>query len=213
YHHERDGVLAFSSTVASLLTLPWISREISPDALAECLTLRYVVSPRTLIEGVEKIPPGHLLIDDPGGREIRPWWSAHFRSDARPPGHGSKAEIAEEFGHRLEAATRRCLVADRPSALLLSDGIDSRALASVLSNIAPSVSAFTYRVFKPSHGNHFMTWDAGEGGILKREAITVTYDEMAQSVAPALADLNEPVGDGSAVATWLLIRKARPQAT
>jgi len=213
YYHEQNGVLAFSSTLASLLKAPWVPREISQVALEECLTLRYVVSPHTLVGGVRKVPPGHLLTAGRSGVELRDWWSPHFHPSTQPLGPRWKEEAAEEFGRRLELATRRCLVSDRPTALLLSDGIDSGALGVVLAGASQAPHAFTYRVTDTAarHDSTRLNLDGREP--LKVETITVTYDELARSVVPALTGLNEPIGDGSAVATWFLIHKARARAT
>ena len=214
YHHTQDGTLSFCSTIQGLLAAPWIPRELSPEALEECLTLRYVVSPRTVLRGVSKIPPGHLLTVGRTGVEMRPWWSPHFRHASPLAARPGRQEAVEEFGRLLGQATRRCLVSDRPVALLLSNGIDSSALATILSESDPAFHAFTYRVtdtlpaVSSSNGNA-----AGPESSLKSELIATTYDEMARCVVPALSGLNEPVGDGSAVATWQLIRKARPEAT
>jgi asparagine synthase (glutamine-hydrolysing) len=213
YYHEQDGVLTFSSTIMGLLRAPWISREIQPEALVECLTLRYVVSPRTIVQGISKIPPGHLLTAVRSRREIHSWWSPRFRSDATPTGPRRKEETAEEFGGLLGQACRRCLVSDRPVALLLSNGIDSAALASVLCENQPSFRAFTYEVGHSWDAPGFTVGELGVGVAFRHETIRVTYDEVARCLVPALAGLNEQVGDGSALAFWLLIRKARPQAT
>ena len=53
--------------------------EISHDALAEYLTLRYVISPRTVMKEILKLQPGHLLKLDGEGMEIREWWAPRFR--------------------------------------------------------------------------------------------------------------------------------------
>jgi asparagine synthase (glutamine-hydrolysing) len=213
YHHTQNGLLSFCSTIQGLLAAPWVPREISPEALEECLALRYVVSPRTVVRDVSKIPPGHLLRADRFGLEIRSWWSPHFGHESRPAGPPvRKEEVVEEFGRLLERATRRCLVSDRPVALLLSNGIDSGALATILAETDPSFRAFTYRVSDTAQAA-VSNGRLGPGGPLRSEAIDTTYDEMARSVVPVLSKLNEPVGDGSALATWLLIHNARPQAT
>ena len=130
-----------------------------------------------------------------------------------PAGLHRKEEVAEEFGRLLEQATRRCIVSDRPVALLLSDGIDSGALAAVLSETQPSFRAFTYKATASTEGSDSEAGEPDVGETLKSDTITATYDELARSVVPALAGLNEPVGDGAALAIWMLIRKARPRAT
>src|SRR5262249_42543523 len=67
------------------------------------------------------------------------------------------------------------------------------------------IPCFTYVA-----GPHVKKAAEEEAGL---QTIAFTYEEIARSLVPALASFNEPVGDGSARATWLLIRAARPRAT
>ena len=56
-----DGTLAFASELKALLRLPGVSRELDPAALDAYLALQYVPT-GTALRGVEKLPPGHLLV-------------------------------------------------------------------------------------------------------------------------------------------------------
>ena len=213
YHHTQNGTLTFASTLPALLAAGGMMRELSPDSLAECLTLRYVVSPKTVVSDVLKLPPGHLLVAGDSGQEIRSWWTPHFHSSSHNGATLRREEAVEEFGRLLNQATRRCLVSDRPVALLLSNGIDSGSLAAVLSEFNPSFRAFTYRVVESKEDLVSGNGKSRGREILHGDEVIATYDETAGCVIPALSGLNEPVGDGSAVATWMLIRNARPHAT
>ena len=205
YYHRCPEALTFASTIRSLLKAPWIPREIDADRLAEYLTLRYVVSPGTVLREVMKIPPGHLLTLRPPEEEVRCWWSPRFRRAPREAPALRREEATEEFGELLQAATRRCLISDVPVALLLSNGIDSNSIKGVLDAGSTPVPCFTYKAVDRGQ-------ESGTNGKGRNE-ISFSYEEIARSLAPALASLNEPVGDGSALATWILIRAARPQAT
>ena len=69
----RQGArVAFASEMAPLLGLPWVSRELAVDHLAEHLSFRYVHAPRTLLRDVLCVPPGHAVrIDAAGARPVR----------------------------------------------------------------------------------------------------------------------------------------------
>jgi asparagine synthase (glutamine-hydrolysing) len=212
YHHDTKA-LSFASSLYALLAVPWISREIAPESLEEYLTLRYVVSPRTILREVKKVPPGCLLSVGHSGEEVRRWWSPRFKWRERTTAPGRREEAAEEFGGLLGQATRRCLVSDVPVALLLSEGIDSNSIRATLSAEEAGVPTFTYLAEDRREGGA-----AEAGGRMEESSpgtfsLRISYDEIARSLRAALSSLNEPVGDGSALATWLLIRKIRPRAT
>ena len=59
YYAHRQQRIAFSSALRPLLGLPWVSREIAADYLAEYLSFRYTHAPRTLLRDVSAVPPGH----------------------------------------------------------------------------------------------------------------------------------------------------------
>ena len=83
FYHEDPGALSFASSIPALLEVPWVHRDLDEDAIAEYVTLRYVVSPRTVVTGVKKLPGGHLLTADDGGIRIDRWYAPHFDPD--PP--------------------------------------------------------------------------------------------------------------------------------
>ena len=68
YRHE-PGRLLFASQLKSLLEVPGVPRQIDPQALDEYLTYQYVPHPRTIWQGIRKLPPGHLAVyrDRPAG--------------------------------------------------------------------------------------------------------------------------------------------------
>src|SRR2546422_6995273 len=62
-----DGTLAFASELKALLTLPGLRRELDLDALDAFLALQYVPGDRTGLQGIGKLPPGHVLVAEGGG--------------------------------------------------------------------------------------------------------------------------------------------------
>ena len=206
YHRSGEG-LAFGSSLAALLQLPWVPREIDPSALGEYLTLRYVVSPRTILSGIHKVPPGHLVRVHAGGVESHAWYAPRFHPPDATRGRRTRGELVEEFGEVFTRACRRCLVSDVPVALLLSEGLDSNAIRIALRAAGSDLPALTF-------------WRGGPSPTAPRyqaEAdllhLPFTHEERLRHLVPAFQSFTEPVGDGAAQALWLLIRAARPRAT
>src|SRR5438876_62391 len=69
--------LIFGSEIKSILEAG-IPRAINPIALDEYLIYRYVPSPNTLFEGVEKLPAAHILIYQDGQVSTRRYWDLSF---------------------------------------------------------------------------------------------------------------------------------------
>jgi asparagine synthase (glutamine-hydrolysing) len=203
--------LAFASSLQGLVQTPWLSPRIDRSALVEYLTLRYVVAPRTIVAGCEKLAPGHYLTVTPQRTELRRWYEPRFRRSERGAGAAGRAALAEEFGGLLTQAARRCLVSDVPTGLLLSDGIDSHAIHAAVALAGQDVTTFTYAAVRDGSGtrrspsarsSRAPSWD-----------VLVTPQRRLAVMQRALSSLSEPLGDGAALATWLLIGGAREKAT
>lgn len=208
FFHAGSERFAFASSLAALLADRDTPRALDRAALAEYVTLRYVVSPRTVLEGVRKLPPGHLLEVGPDGAgEPRAWYAPRFRARAG----GSTAERVEEFDALLRRACERCLVSDVPTALLLSDGIDSNAVRAALGEAGHAPPSFTFRLTDADAGAPPAAVPAADGGQVLD--LRVTRADRLAAMDRALPTLTEPVGDGAALATWMLIHAARDRAT
>src|SRR5438132_543712 len=72
YTHLLDGSLAFASEVKALLRLPGVRREVDPAQLDAYLALQYVPG-GTGLAGIEKLPPGHLLVAENGSVRVQPY--------------------------------------------------------------------------------------------------------------------------------------------
>jgi asparagine synthase (glutamine-hydrolysing) len=210
FYHEQAGVVTFASSLQALLRVSWMPRAIDPEALAEYLTLRYVVAPRTILTGIRKLAPGHLLTVGPDGVQVRRWYSPRFNHHMDTITPLKRCDLVDEFGALLMQATRRCLVSDVPVGILLSDGIDSNSLRHALALSGERVPAFTYRAAASG--------DSCPGGVsllpgaTNEASLAFTPEERLRHLEPAFSSLTEPIGDGAALALWLLIHSARPRA-
>jgi asparagine synthase (glutamine-hydrolysing) len=172
--------------------------------------MRYAVAPRTVVAGVRKIPPGHLLIAGDGGVEARCWYRPRYRAPVPRPSARQRDLLVEEFGELLSRAARRCTVSDVPVALLLSEGIDSNAIRFALESTGSALPSFTYAMTEN---------DPGLFRLPPREALPEPFELRVDPrgrldhIAPAFSSFTEPLGDGASLATWLLIKNARAEAT
>ncbi|MGH0593690.1 asparagine synthase (glutamine-hydrolyzing) [Bacillus pretiosus] len=99
---------------------------------------------RTLFEGVHQVPPGHFLIADQNGVQIKPYWDLNYPlHDAVLP-ERSEEDYLEELRHTLDESVRLRMIADVPVGCFLSGGVDSSAVLGMAArHCSDKVRAFT----------------------------------------------------------------------
>lgn len=126
YHAPlKDGV-AFASEAKALFRHPDITARVDTDALPEYFCFGHVAAPRTMFDGVRKLPPGRTLIHDGGTRT-----AAHRAADAAAF-EGGIDVAADVLRSRLEDAVACRVPAQEDVGVLLSGGVDSGALTALL---------------------------------------------------------------------------------
>jgi asparagine synthase (glutamine-hydrolysing) len=132
YTMVRDRLL-FASEAKALFTLPEVPRRLNRHALSEIFTFWSPLAPATVFEGIEALPPGHLMTVEEGRVSIRCYWDWSFpelpQTDSR-----SGESYAEELRELLIDAVRLQLRADVPVGAYLSGGLDSSIITSVIKN-------------------------------------------------------------------------------
>jgi asparagine synthase (glutamine-hydrolysing) len=207
YWTQVGARLAFASELTALLRLPWVSREPDPDALEAFLALNVVPAPLTVMRGIRKLPPGHLLRAQDGAVRVQRW--------ARPAPVAAEQvrtepfeTLAAELRDRLRDSVRAHLVADVPVGVLLSGGVDSSTLAA----LAAEASSHPVRTF--SIGFRERSFD--ELDLARQVAQRYGTDHHELVLEPDAAELlpevasayDEPSGDSSALPTFLVSRLA-----
>lgn len=132
-YYSLEGVrLRFASSVQSLLASGDIDTRIDRIALHHHLTLHAVVpAPRTLLEGVRKLPPATTLTIGRDGRfSQRCYWSLEA---TRPQRMLSEDDWITATRYVLgRAIERHRLAADVPVGVLLSGGLDSSLVVAMM---------------------------------------------------------------------------------
>jgi asparagine synthase (glutamine-hydrolysing) len=203
----RDGSLAFASELRALALAPGFPRELDPDALTAYLAFNSIPGPLTAYKAARKLLPGHWLTWDAAtgevvtGRFARPAPATQVRRE------GPEA-LAAEARDRLRDSVRAHLVSDVPVGVLLSGGIDSSALTALAAQESGS------RVQTFSIGFEERSFDELGQARLVAERYGTDHHELV--VRPDAAELlpeiaaasDEPLGDSSALPTYLVSRLA-----
>lgn len=133
YSHTDDGSLYFGSEIKTLLEAGAVKPEINFQALPDYLANHATSGEETLFRGVKRLLPGHTLLWRDGDIQIRKYWDVSFAktSDEKR----SDQDYIAEWGEMFRTSVRLRLMADVPLGMFLSGGIDSSAIAAVMSGM------------------------------------------------------------------------------
>lgn len=195
----HDTGLTFASTLDALLATGRVAREPDMDAVVGMLRDGVIPGDRSAVQGVERLPPGTTLTIDADLRRTVQAIPEPERTDAR------EAPEQPDVLQALRAAVHDRLALDRPAALLLSGGIDSALLGTIVREHG-SLPAFTLGY--PGQGHVDESERAAETARrlgLPHEVVPCPVDPTSWVLGAAQA-FDEPFADASAVPTWGLGR-------
>jgi len=135
YVASGSSAVRFASTLPALLAGGSLDCSIDPVALSHYLSFHSVVpAPRTILNGVRKLPPATVRVYEPDGEvHEQVYWRPSFaRSMERA--HWSDRDWQEALLAGLTTAVQRRMVADVPVGVLLSGGLDSSLVVALLAH-------------------------------------------------------------------------------
>lgn len=132
YVHDDDGSLFFASEIKSLLAAGAVKPEVNFNALPDQLANHGTSGDETLFRGVKRLLSGHTMVWKDGKIDIREFWDLEFKPKHDPR---SDAEYVEEWRNLFKKSVELRLMADVPLGMFLSGGIDSSAIAAMMSTM------------------------------------------------------------------------------
>ncbi len=134
YAHTEDGSLYFASEIKALLEAGAVRAELNYAALPDYLANHAPSGEETLYRGVRRLLPGHTLLWRDGAVFIERYWDMTFSGGDGNEGR-SEEDLIEEWAELFRTSVRLRLMADVPLGMFLSGGIDSSAIAAVMSQL------------------------------------------------------------------------------
>jgi asparagine synthase (glutamine-hydrolysing) len=211
YFHHRGQNFYFGSELKTILEHPEVERRICHEGLHHFLSLNYVPCPYTLIEGIEKLPPGHWLEWRNGAVRSEAYWQLRFAPDDSMTLDAAK----DELDFLMRQSVREHLVSDVPLGVWASGGLDSSAIVHYASEISPSPLktfsiAFSGRAFDESR--YFRQISELYG--TDHHELDLSPDESIIDVIEQMAFYSdEPSADAGAVPVWFLSEMTRKHVT
>jgi asparagine synthase (glutamine-hydrolysing) len=216
YYWQSRNLFAFASESTSLLSHPAIRPSIDALALKKFFAYNYIPAPRSLYEGIHKLPPGHSCLFDCRANTltIERYWEFLLDPFAAIP-RDPEQEWGEIIRDLLQKAVERRLMSDVPLGVFLSGGMDSSSVAYCAGKKCGYDRVRTFSIGFEEKSFDESPWSdliAKRLGTMHRH--TVLSLEKGRELLPALTGcLDEPLGDPSLLATYLLCKETRREVT
>lgn len=211
YYRMQDGEVFFGSEMKCIFAHPGVPRKIDLKGLNCFLSLNYVPGPLTLIEGISKLLPGHLLEWRRGQTAMRSYL-APSRTGNAPD---SLDEAADELGGLLSQSIAEQMRSDVPMGIWLSGGIDS----STITHYAAERSSSPLRTFSITFGGRsfdeaqYIRSVSANYGTEHVELDLYEVGDLASVIEEMSYYSDEPSADAGAVPIFYLAKMTRPSAT
>lgn len=212
---HREDVL-FGSELKAILVHPEVERTLNLEGLDCYLSLNYVPSPWTLVQGVEKLPPGHWYEWRDGKVRSEPYWRipepSSSSSIAAP---ASEGQALEQLDYLLQQSVREHLLSDVPLGVWLSGGIDS----STILHYAAQASTARLKTFSISFkGRSFDETERIQQTVAQYGTEHVQLDlNPGEDLEGAISEFafysDEPSADAGALPVWFLSRLSKEHST
>jgi asparagine synthase (glutamine-hydrolysing) len=202
YRIDGEGELAFHQR-ADVLAMPDATSD--PQAIFDYLYFHVIPAPRTIYQGVARLPPGHYALVDRGRLTVARWWTPRFVEDAP----ADFAALREEFLAILRRSIARSLDT-RSVACFLSGGTDSSTVAGLVGE-ATGRAARTFSIGFDAEGYDEMAYArlAARHFGTDHHEYYVTPDDVVESVPQIAAYYDQPFGNSSVAAAYACARQAR----
>lgn len=232
YYFREGQCFGWASELPALLQHPKCPRDLSTLSLKKYFAYNYIPAPRSIYERVWKLPGGHCFSYELRSGELKTWkyWEfviepddamLHDPDQSETLAHchdnygAERGNLADAVRRTLDRAVQRRLMSDVPLGIFLSGGIDSSAIAAFAAEHVPAGQLNTFSIgfneasFDESQFAEIVAKDIGS----KHHHEILDLDKSVALLPEIVSKLDEPLGDGSLLPTYLLSRFTRQHVT
>ncbi|RIA31367.1 asparagine synthase (glutamine-hydrolysing) [Ectopseudomonas oleovorans] len=204
--------LRFASSLPALVQGGDIAKTLDAVALNHYLNFHAVVpAPRTILAGVEKLPPATWMrVDADGKVEQKTWWSLQFGPQGEETGYG-----LEEWREQVLDTMREAVAIRQRAAVdvgvLLSGGVDSSLLVGLLREAGVD-NLLTFSIgFQDAggeRGDEFQYSDLiAQRFATRHHQLRIGEHEILDQLPQAFRAMSEPMVSHDCIAFYLLSRE------
>src|SRR5271166_5068820 len=212
YYKLTPERLLFGSEIKAVLAHGGIRPEFNRAALPEYLAFGYLSGEESFYNGILKLLPGHVMTIGPDGKaEIRQYWDL----DASQP-HESRDErhYVQSYRELLEGAVNSHLMSDVPLGVFLSGGVDSSAVAALMTKIRREpVETFSVGYTEQTYSELPFARTVSDHIHSRHREVLVSEQDFFGALPHLIWHEDEPIVWPSSVALFFVAQLARERVT
>jgi asparagine synthase (glutamine-hydrolysing) len=211
YIAQRGNDLFFASELKGILVHPEIDRRLCIEGLEAYLSMNYVPAPWTLVDGIQKLPPGHWLEWQDGRVRKESYWQVP-RIASIPI---SLEDAKSQLDQLLADSIQEHMMSDVPLGVWISGGLDS----STILHYAAQAASTKLRTFSISFRGHTFDESAYIAEMVRMYGTDHQQFDLnpEQDLEGAIHELSyysdEPSADSGALPVWFLSKLCRQHCT
>lgn len=210
YYYWDGRAFAFASEIKALLRHPSISARFDESMLPEYLALGFSSDDRTMFAGIRKLMPGHRLLLSAAGLHIERYWDIPRPVTGDAP-CDDESWIAE-CRARLEETVRMRLMSDVPLGMFLSGGVDSSAIAALMSRmVSGRVKTFAVGYKETAFSELEYAREVARSIGTDHHEVVIGKDEFFDTLPKLIWHEDEPIVWPSSISLYFVSRLAAQQ--
>lgn len=207
YAQSNDGSLYFGSEIKALLETGAIRAEMNYSALPDYLANHAPSGEETLFSGIKRLLPGHTLLWSDGTVQVERYWDISFERDEIS--RRSDADYIAEWTELFRESVRLRLMADVPLGMFLSGGIDSSAIAAVMSGmVADPIKTFSVAFAEREANELEYARLVAQTFKTNHHEVVVSPEEFFAALPKLVWHEDEPIAHPSSVALYFVSQLA-----
>jgi len=192
--------IAFASELKALVMVGLLAPDVNRDAVAMLLRLGHIPDWLSIYKGAQPLEAGTILeISSDGHETAHTWWPEPTRDSALLQPESIRAEII--------SAVRKASVADVPTGIFLSGGVDSSVIAAAARAGDCNLAGLTLTTPYGSIDESAAAASTARHLAMDHEVVTVTPDEARGLLVSFFESMDQPTVDG--FNSYLISRAAR----
>jgi len=195
YYAANNEAVYFASEIRAILASKQVGRKLNKAAFQYYLQYQSVLSPQTLVQGIQSVQPGWMLVVNNDGIKEQQWYEPTLSNE--------KVNIRELVLNAVKLRMR----ADVPVGLFLSAGIDSSLLASIIRkelNLPLHTLTVGFQEQSFSEANEAEQWAKSLG--CEHDTLLLKPDDLLHDLPTIVNQFDHPSGDG--INTFIVAREA-----
>lgn len=199
YYYWKDGQFEICSQIRPLLN----DKSINEEAISMFLDCKFIPSPYTIVNDVNKLPPGCFMKIDLNTNkfEIKEYWNLDYVKIRNITYEKAKQELHD----LLIDCVKIRLQSDVPIGSFLSGGIDSALVSSIAAKVSETpINTFSIGFDNPKYDESKIAEQYAKIMGSKHKTTICSSDDILKLIPKLVEVYDEPFADSSALPSLLL---------